>query len=74
MTPTSTSGVAVGDRLRLLSDIYDDGQDHHPAGYIACKGDVVFVKDVGKESLGVAHEGRSGSFSVYPGEWERDDA
>jgi hypothetical protein len=64
------STVSVGDRVRLASDIFDDGQDHHPPQYIGLKGDEVIVKSVGFEgSLSVAHDGAKGSFIVFADEW-----
>ena len=39
-------GFAIGDKVRLLADIWDDGQDHHPAGYLAHKGEVLIVRAV----------------------------
>ena len=65
--------ICEGSKVRLLRDIYDDGEDHHPPGYIAYSGEVVIVRSVGNidsESLVVAHEGNKGSFVVYRGEFE----
>lgn len=56
-------------RVRLLIDIYDDGADHHPPGYIARKGEVVIVRTV--RAIGVSHEGVEGrEFVVRYGEFE----
>lgn len=45
------NNYAEGDRVRLLADIWDDGQDHHPPGYLAHKGEVLVVRkhDLGHE-------------------------
>jgi hypothetical protein len=36
----------VGDKVRLLKPIWDDGADAYPSGYIAEAGDVVIVRAV----------------------------
>lgn len=49
----------VGQRVRLLSDIWDDGQDHHPPGYLARRGEVLIVRglDPGYEHpILISHE------------------
>jgi hypothetical protein len=40
----SSAAPAKGQRVRLLKDIWDDGQDHHPPGYLAHKGEVLIVR------------------------------
>jgi hypothetical protein len=62
--------VAVGDRVILIASIYDDGEDHHPPGWIAYAGEEVIVKEVRGTALAVAHEGNKGAFMVYPGEYQ----
>lgn len=62
-------GLCVGDRIRLLSSIYDDGADHHPPGYLAYHGEALIVKEVRGDVLAVAHEGNPGAFTIYPGEY-----
>ena len=60
-----------GSKLILIRDIYDDGEDHHPPSFLAYTGEVVVVKTVwGSGRLAVAHEGNTGAFSIYPGEYE----
>lgn len=52
-------GFQVGQRVRLLKDIWDDGQDHHPPGYIAHKGEVLIVRRAdgrGTFPVAVSHE------------------
>lgn len=49
----------VGQHVRLLADIWDDGQDHHPPGYLARSGEVLIVRavDTGHEMpLCISHE------------------
>ena len=70
----STAGLCVGGRVRLLKSIYDDGEDHHPPGWIADAGDVLNVKEVRGDVLAVAHDGNPGAFLVYPGEYETHNA
>jgi hypothetical protein len=70
----STAGLCVGGRVRLLSSIYDDGEDHHPPGYLAYHGEVLIVKEVRGDVLAVAHEGNPGAFTIYPGEYETHNA
>lgn len=55
-------------RVRLLKDIFDDGEDHHPPGFYGRKGDVVVVRVL--HAIGVSHEGREGEFIVRGGEFE----
>jgi hypothetical protein len=45
------SKFKVNDQVRLLANIWDDGQDHHPPGYLAHKGEVLIVR-----SLDPGHE------------------
>jgi hypothetical protein len=53
---TKTTDYAVGDKVRLTRDIWDDGEDHHPPGYLAKKGEVLIVRKVNIRSLSVSHE------------------
>ena len=62
--------LCVGGRIRLLKTIYDDGEDHHPPGWLAQAGEVLIVKAVRGDVLAVAHEGNPGAFVIYPGEYE----
>lgn len=48
-----------GQRVILLEDIWDDGQDHHPPGYLARRGEELIVRgyDPGHEHpILVSHE------------------
>jgi hypothetical protein len=69
------SELRVGDKVRLLADIWDDGQDHHPPGYLAHRGEVLFVRavDQGHEfPICVSHKGRTdNSFRVALNEVEK---
>ena len=62
--------VSVGDSVRLTKGIWDDGEDHHPPGWLAQSGEVLIVKGILGCGLAVAHEGNPGSFLVYHGEFE----
>lgn len=69
--------VYVGERGRLLVDIYDDGEDHHPPGFIGLKGQVVVVREIRQSLSGskvryiVSHpEVTDNGFLVYPHEIE----
>lgn len=48
-----------GARVILLEDVWDDGQDHHPPGYLARRGEELIVRgyDPGHElPILVSHE------------------
>lgn len=49
--------MTVGCKVRIIKDIWDDGQDHHPAGYIARIGEIVTVHEVRPNSCVCSHEG-----------------
>lgn len=69
--PPSCSEVPIGAKVRLTKDIYDDGADHHPPGYIAHTGETVVVRNKRPNYLAVSHEHITDrSFLVYPGEFE----
>lgn len=71
----STALLCVGDRVRMLVDIWDDGEEHHPPGWLARKGEVLFVKAIsGDGGVSVAHEGNPGSFHVHMAEFETYNA
>lgn len=38
----------IGSSVRLLIDVWDDGADHHPPGYIARENEIVIVRGVSK--------------------------
>lgn len=49
----------IGRKVRLLKDVWDDGADHHPPGYLAREGEVLVVRsfDKGHEMpVCVSHE------------------
>jgi hypothetical protein len=56
--------------VRLTKDIFDDGEDHHPPGYLGRVGDTVEVRSL--VTIGVAHVGYvgPGQFIVRAGEFE----
>ena len=76
---TNTDGVSamsaelcVGDKIRTLTSIWDDGADHHPPGYLANRGEVLVVRKIRERWLCVSHEDiTDSSFCIHPGEWER---
>lgn len=77
-TSAASDCYAVGDKVRLLKNIWDCGADgHHPPYELAHKGEILIVRSGTGQSetghLAVSHEhitdGRA--FSVYAGEYER---
>lgn len=38
--------IEVDQRVRLLKDIWDDGADHHPPGYLAMRGEILVVRRI----------------------------
>jgi hypothetical protein len=55
-------------RVKLAKDIYDDGQDHHPPGYIGRKGETVVIHSI--QTAVVSHSGTGHGFVVHDGELE----
>jgi len=65
--------VKIGHRIKLLIDIFDDGEDHHPPGFIAFTGEILTIREFGKDNrfLSVSHNNVTDStFRIYPGEFE----
>ena len=64
--------INVGDKIKLKKDIWDDGEDHHPPGWLAVKNEVLIVKAVREKSLAVAHDNveDNSAFCIYEGEYE----
>lgn len=64
--------IEIGSKVRLLKNIWDDGDDsHHPPGYLAMSGEVMVVRSVNPHSLSVSHAHITDrTFAVYEGEWE----
>lgn len=66
--------MQVGDRVRLTTSIWDDGEDHHPPGWLAMKGEVLVIRKVGSpimEEIAVSHEDVTDSaFWICRGEYE----
>lgn len=71
LIPYKENTMKTGDKLKLTKDIWDDGEDHHPPGYVGRNGDIVIIKEVFKSSITVHHEHiTDGScFIVYDGEY-----
>jgi hypothetical protein len=55
-------------RVGLAKDVYDDGQDHHPATYVGRKGDIVVIHSI--QTAVVSHSGTGHGFVVHDGELE----
>lgn len=66
-----TEELKVGDPIILTKSIYDDGEDHHPPGYIAFEDETVYVKEIRQKCLVVAHKGNSGGFFISKDEYKR---
>jgi hypothetical protein len=65
------ASVVVGARVRVLVDIWDDGADHHPPGYLAFKGEELIVREVGPKWVSVSHADVTDSrFCIRAGEFE----
>lgn len=79
MTTNTEGGISaklaelcVGDKVRTLTSIWDDGADCYPPGYIANSGDVLVVREIRDRWICVSHEDiTDNSFCIYPGEWAR---
>lgn len=68
---SSPTCYAVGSKVRLTKAIWDDGEDHHPPGWLAQRGEVLVVRQVHGTDLAVSHEDiTDSSFMVFPGEYE----
>lgn len=72
----ASDGYALGDKVRLLKDIWDDGEDHHPPCYLAYKDEVLIVRRGQTTTSGVtivvSHEHRTDNgFVVTVNEVER---
>jgi hypothetical protein len=50
---------------RILVDIYDDSdEDHHPPGYLAYKGDIVYLRRKTQWGFAVSHNSVGPTFVV----------
>jgi len=62
--------LPIGAKVRLLTSIYDDGEDHHPPCCCAKHGEIVIVRRAYEKWLSVSHEDvTDSSFAIYPGEF-----
>lgn len=63
-----------GSKIRLLTSIFDDGEDHRPPGWLAMKGEVLVVRRIiggATEQIAVSHEDVTDSaFCICRGEYE----
>ena len=63
--------IKIGTKIRATKDIWDDGEDHHPPGYCAYKGDTLIVREVFNTYLAVSHEDiLNSSFRIFNEEFE----
>lgn len=46
----------IGDKVIAKVSIWDDGEDHHPPGYLCVKGETLVVRRVTDLKLDVSHE------------------
>ena len=72
----ASAGYALGDKVRLLKDIWEGEIDGLiPAGYLAREGEVLVVRrlgGIGPSSFGISHENRPDDyFIVFAEEVER---
>lgn len=60
---------AVGDAVVATANIWDDGEDHHPPGWLAKKGERLIVRRVGSRYISVSHHNvTNSSFMVEQNE------
>lgn len=67
------SDPQIGDRVRLTKSIWDDGEDHHPPGWLAMAGEVLIVRHQksSKGRIAVSHEDvKDSSFWISCDEFE----
>ncbi len=60
----------VGDIIRLTKDIHWDGEDCHPPGYIAKKGDIMQVRKLRGFDVIAAHTPLTQAMFIEQGEYE----
>ena len=60
---------AVGKKVVACKDIHWDGDDAHPPGCLALKGDLLIVKRVVDQGLFVSHDPNHGAFFIEKGEY-----
>lgn len=59
----------INEIVKTTKGIWDDGEDHHPPGWLAFKGDILVVRKVRENALVVSHPGvLDSAFTVYPEE------
>lgn len=69
-SPTVKTDYKPGDRVKMKTDVWDDGQDHHPPGYLAHSGEVVNVRSNTPGAhfpLALYHDGRTDNNSFLAG-------
>ena len=66
--------ISVGSRVKLLTSIWDDGEDHHPPGWLAQAGEELIVRRLSAPGaaggIAVSHENvEDSSFRIFSGEF-----
>lgn len=71
-TPSPFEYIAKGTKLQVIRDIYDNGEDHHPPGYVSLTGDIVYaLRDSTSARVVVSHiEGSSTGFIITRDEFK----
>ncbi len=63
--------LKIGSRVKLTQNIWDDGEDHHPPGWLAMKDEVLIVRSIGQTCISISHENiLDNSFIAYSNEYE----
>ena len=70
-----SAGLCVGGKVRLLTDIWDDGEDIHPPGWLGRKGEILIIRACTQSPrsnhISVSHEGvTDSSFRIFDHEYE----
>lgn len=61
----------IGAKVRMLKDIFDDGEDHHPPSYLATAGEILVIRKCYSSCIRVSHEDVTDNwFRVFDGEFE----
>lgn len=63
--------MQVGDEITLIKGIFDDGEDHHPPGWLAQSGEVLVIRGLGKNGhITVSHHDvLDNAFWINPDEY-----
>lgn len=70
--------LKIGDKVKLLKDIIDHGDDCHPPGYFGQKGEILIIRKISENisldfwPIYISHEEiTDNSFGVMPDEIEK---